>query len=85
MISACTCKSSILPCVKLLKFSEIIWWSDDGFVDFVIIGVSLWKINGIPVLGIGMKIVGVQNELFRIIGEVFCKFNGSMPIYFSST
>ena len=36
-------------------------------------------------LGIGVKIVGVQNELFRIIGEVFFKFNGSMPIYFSST
>ena len=57
IISAC--KSSVLACIKLLEFCEALWWSGDGFVDFVVIGVSLGEINGFSVLRIGMEIVGV--------------------------
>ena len=83
IISAC--KSSVLACVKLLEFSEVLWWSGDGFVNFVVIGVPLGGINGLSVLGIGMEIVGVQNGLYGITGEVFCKFNDSVSTYFSFT
>ena len=47
------------------------WWSGDGFVNFLVIGVPLGEINGFSVLGIGMGIVGVQNDLSGIIEEVF--------------
>ena len=34
IISAC--KSSVLACVKILEFCEVLWWSGDGFVDFFV-------------------------------------------------
>ena len=45
--------------VTLLDLWEVLWWSDHGFVSFVVIGLSLGEINDFSVLGIEMDILGV--------------------------
>lgn len=61
------------------------WWSGNGFVNFVVTGVSLGEIKDFLVFGIRMEILGVQNDLSSIIGKVFYKFNdsGSMSFWFT--